>query len=300
MELLQLSHFRVVARLEHITRAAEEMNITQPSLSRSIIRLERELGVPLFDRRGRGMQLNGFGRAFLDHVDRVFRELDIATGELRDLAGLDHGIVSMAAGALHWLPEVLRPFQDAHPTVRFRLFTQSLPELHRLLATGGSDLCVIPADPVIPGVHWQPLQTREIFLVVPAGHPLAGRTSVALRDVAGEDMVLGKSGDALREVMDGYFRRAGVVPRVACETDEPTTIEDFVMAGLGVAFIPDLATPRLRDGSTSWVRISEPVCQFSLGIAWNESRYLSQAARAFREHAIAHFAASPRRSAENG
>lgn len=293
MELLQLAHFRAVARLEHMTRAAEELNVTQPSLSRSIIRLEQELGVPLFDRRGRGLGLNDFGRAFLTHVDRIFRELDTATGRLRDMAGLDQGNVSLAAGALHSLPEVLRPFQETHPKIRFRLFAHPLPELHRLLATGESDLCIVPADPVIPGVHWQPLQTGEIFLVVPSGHRLAGRVSVALVEVADEDMVLGKRGDSLRDVMEEYFHLAGIVPRVTCETDEPTVIEDFVAAGLGVAFIPNLPTLRLRDGSTSWVRISEPACRFSLGIAWNESRYLSQAARAFREHIIAHFAASP-------
>lgn len=296
MELVQLSHFRVVARTEHMTRAAEELNVTQPSLSRSIIRLEQELGVPLFDRQGRGLRLNDFGRAFLANVDRVFHELDGATGQLRDMAGLEQGIVSLAAGALHWLPEVLRPFQDAHPAVRFQLFAHTLPELHRMLAAGERDLCIVPADPVMPGVHWQPLQTGEIFLVVPAGHRVAGRARIALADVAEEDMVLGKRGDSLRETMEEYFRLAGIVPRVACETDEPTVIEDFVTAGLGVAFIPNLATLRLRDGSTSWVRISAPACQFSLGIAWNESRYLSRAAQAFRAHMIDSFAASPLQS----
>lgn len=99
--------------------------------------------------------------------------------------------------------------------------------------------------------------------------------------------------------MEAYLRLAGVVPRVTCETDEPTVIEDSVMAGLGVAFIPDLATLRPRDDSTS-VQISEPACGFSQGIAWNESHYLPQAARAFREHLIAHSVANPPRSRSVG
>lgn len=76
------------------------------------------------------LPLNGFGQAHLDHEDRVLRELDVATSELHDMAGLKQGIVSIAAGALHWLPEVLRPFQENDPTVRFRLLTRSLPGSH--------------------------------------------------------------------------------------------------------------------------------------------------------------------------
>lgn len=286
MELVQLAYFRVVARHEHMTRAAEELNISQPSLSKAIIRLERELGVPLFDRPGRGIRLNAFGAAFFVHVERVFRELDTATDEIQSLAGLDQGVVSLAAGALHWLPQVLHPFQAAHRAVRFRLFTRTLPELHRLLETGECDLCIVPADPALPNVRWQPLRTEEVFLVVPAGHRLVGRRGVTLREVAGEDMVLGRPGDALREVMADAFRQAGFTPRVACEADEPATIQSFVATGLGVAFIPDLPGP-VRDATTSWIRITEPVCTFTLGIAWNETHRSSRAARAFRDFVVA-------------
>jgi DNA-binding transcriptional LysR family regulator len=287
MELVQLSYFQVVARLEHMTRAAEELNITQPSLSKAITRLEREIGVPLFDRQGRGIRLNQFGVAFLGHVERVFRELAVATDEIRDLAGLEQGVVSMAAGALHWLPDVLRPFQAAHPAVRFRLFARSLGELHRLLATGESDFCFVPSNPALPSVRWRHLQTEDIFLVVPNGHRLADRASVALHEVAGDDLVLGKPGDVLREVMGGYFREAGFAPRVACEADEPAAVEDFVAASLGVAFIPGLRKPLPSHGLTSWVRITEPCCRLTVGIAWNETRYLSRAAEAFRDHVLA-------------
>ena len=291
MELRELSYFRTVARLEHMTRAAQELGVAQPVLSKAIGRLEREVGVPLFDRQGRGIRLNQLGAAFLAHVDRIFAELTTATDEIRDLAGLEQGTVSLAAGALHWLPEVLRPFIAAHPAVRCQLAQRSMAELHRLLEAGTVDLCFIPSAPAGPALHWRHLETAEVFLVVPAGHRLAGRASVALREVAGDQMVLGKPGDVLRETMGGYFRQADVAPRVACEADEPAAVEDFVAAGLGVAFIPSLPKPLPSHDMTSWVRISEPRCELTVGIAWNEARYLSQAARAFREHVVAHFAA---------
>lgn len=290
MELLQLTYFQVVARLEHMTRAAEELNITQPSLSKSINRLEREIGVPLFDRQGRGIRLNQFGAEFLGHVEQVFRRLNSATDQIRDMAGMDHAIVSLAAGALHWLPDILRPFQAAHPAVRFRLLQRSLAGLHRLLETGETDFCFVPSAPTMPVVHWQHLQTEAISLVVPSSHRFAGQASVSLREAAQEDMILGKPGDVLREIMEGYFRQVGFTPRVACEADEPAAVEDYVAAGLGVAFIPGMAKPLPNHDMTSWVRITEPICQLTMGIAWNELRYLSQAAHAFRRQIIAYYA----------
>ncbi len=293
MELLQLSYFRVVAQREHMTRAAEELNVTQPSLSRTIARLEREVGVPLFDRRGRGLRLTQYGAAFLRHVDRVFQELDDAAAELRDMGGLERGSVSLAAGALHWLPGVLEPFLAVHPEVRFHLVRRSLPELVRLVEDGEVDYCFVPDIPPSTRTTWQHLRTAPIAVMVPSSHRLAGRARVELRELADEEMILGKPGDILRETMDGYFRQVGIRPRVASEVDEPAAVEDFVAAGLGVAFIPGLLKPTPPHGLTARVAISDPPCKLALGLAWNTDRYLSLAARAFRDHVVSHFAVVP-------
>ena len=292
MELLQLAYFRVVAQREHMTRAAEELNVTQPALSRAIARLEREVGVPLFDRRGRGLRLTQYGAAFLGHVDRVFQELDDAAAELRDMGGLERGSVSLAAGALHWLPEVLEPFLAVHPEVRFRLARRSLPELVRLVEDGEVDYCFLPGVPPSARTTWCHLRTAPIMLMVPSSHRLAGRARVELGELADEEMILGKPGDILRETMDGYFRQVGIRPRVTSEVDEPAAVEDFVAAGLGVAFIPVLLKPTPPHGLTARVAITDPPCELALGLAWNTDRYLSLAARAFRDHVVSHFAAA--------
>jgi DNA-binding transcriptional LysR family regulator len=129
--------------------------------------------------------------------------------------------------------------------------------------------------------------------MVPSSHRLAGRGSVELGELADEEMILGKPGDILRETMDGYFRQVGIRPRVASEVDEPAAVEDFVAAGLGVAFIPILLKPTPPHGLTARVAITDPPCELALGLAWNTDRYLSLAARAFRDHVVSHFAAVP-------
>ena len=286
VELQQLIWFRVVARIEHMTRAAEELGIAQPSLSKSIRRLEQELGVPLFDRYGRGIRLNRFGAAFLDHADRALRELDAAARGVRELAGLEQGTISLAAGALHWLPEILAPFRIANPGVRFHLSQRSLAELHRTLADGEVDYVFVPAQPPDAHARWLHLQTEEIRLVVPATHRLARRRGVTLAELAGEPMVLGRSGDVLRELMEHMFRRAGFSPEVACEAGEPAAVEEYVAAGLGVAFIPALSRPLPAHPATVSLPITEPACRLAVGIAWYEDRFLSAAARAFRSHLL--------------
>ena len=290
MELVQLSQFRVIARLEHMTRAAEELNVTQPSLSRTLARLEHELGVPLFDRRGRGLRLTEYGAVFLRHVDRVFQELEDATTELRDMGGMERGQVTLSAGALHWLPPVLEPFLAAHPEVRFRLSRQSLPELIRQIEDGEVDFCFLPDVPLRAGIAWRHLRTAPIALMVPTSHRLAGRSGVSLTELAGEEVILGRPGDILRETMEDYFRQAGFRPQIASEVDEPAAVSDFVAAGLGVAFIPGLLELTPPHDFTARVTVTDPPCRLTLGLAWSRERYLSLAAQAFRDHVISHFA----------
>jgi len=291
MDLLQLRYFRVVARAEHMTRAAEELSIAQPSLSKTIGRLEAELGVPLFDRQGRQLRLNRFGRAFLARVEPALRGLDEGRREVRDLAGLARGEVRVAAPSLHWLPDLVGGFLAAHPAVRVRLFQQAAREMRRQLDAGDIDLYFSSVHPDRPGVEWRPLHTAEILLVVPPGHRFVGRGSVPLREVAGEGVVIGKAGDELRDAMEAYCRQAGFALGVVCEADEPAAIRGFVDAGLGVAFIPAWARPPAGDASGTWLRVTDPVCPHTLGLAWDDDHYLSQAARAFREFAVAYFAA---------
>jgi len=275
MDLLQLQYFRVVARVEQMTRAAEELSITQPSLSKTIGRLEAELRVPLFDRQGRQIRLNRFGQAFLAHVDRALRGLDEGRREVRDLAGLERGEVRLAAPALQWLPDLMRGFLTAHPAVHVQLFQRSTREMQRQLDAGDIDLYFSSIRADQAGLQWRPLRTEDILLVVPPRHRLVGRGSVPLREVAGEAAVIGKAGDEVRNQMDIYCRQAGFALHVVCEADEPAAIRDFVAAGLGVAFIPVGARPGMGETPGAWLRVTDPICRHTLGMAWDDRRYLS-------------------------
>ena len=291
MDLLQLKYFRVVARVGHMTKAAQELYIAQPSLSQMIGRLEEELGVPLFDRQGRQIRLNQFGKKFLEHVERVFTELETGQREIRDMAGLDQGEVSVAVTALRLMPDILRAFLTQYPQVSFHLFQGSTLQMVHQLENGEIDLCISALPIAQTGIHWQSLFTEEIFLVVPPDHKLAGQKSVALYEVSQEPFVSLPVGDGLRNVTDELCKLAGFTPRIMFEGSEPAAIYDLVAAGLGVAFAPAFARGRAGLPETSWLHITEPLSQRTVGIAWPEERYLSQATRSFRQFVIDYFAA---------
>ncbi len=286
MDLLQLRYFRAVARTEHMSKAAEELYIAQPSLSKTIRRLEKELGVPLFDRQGRSIHLNQFGKAFLEHVEQIFHALEEGQHKVRDMAGLEQGNISLIAASLSFFPDLLHRFQTAHPAVHFQLSQCMVSEMLPRLENGSCDFCFSSTPLIKHGIQWQLLCVGEILLVVPNGHRLAGRDTVPLREVADEGIVIEKVGHGLRNLIDSFFQQADITQRIVCEVDEPATILGFVKAGLGVAFAPASVKRQMNEQALTTVHLSHPTCQTTFGIAWHEEHYLSQAACTFREFVI--------------
>lgn len=120
MELLQLHYFLTVARLEHVTEAAQVLHVTQSSLSKTIQRLEEDLGAPLFDRVGRRLRLNEHGRRFLRRAERALLELEEGKREIRDLTSPEYGTLKLAVTNASTLPAILREFRKKRPTIQFR------------------------------------------------------------------------------------------------------------------------------------------------------------------------------------
>jgi DNA-binding transcriptional LysR family regulator len=291
MDLLQLHYFRTVARLEHVTRAAEELRVAQPALSKTIARLEAELEVPLFERRGRRVALSACGRAFLRHVDHVFMALEDGRQELADLASLARGTVTIAATTLHLLADLLSAFRDRYPEVNFRLSQASTAEMQTWLVSGEIDLCLASAPIAGPALRAVALFTEDILLAVPPRHRLAGRGCIPLGEVAAEPFISAKRGYWSRDLTDEACRQAGFLPHIICEGDEPGALRRLVAAGLGVAFLPMSAQRTGTGPEVAWLHITEPVCQRTVALVWREDRYLSAAVRRFQQFTVEYFKA---------
>lgn len=291
MELLHLRYFQTVARHEHISRAAEELRVAQPSLSRTISRLENELGVPLFDRSGRRIRLNRFGALFLARVDRMLTELDDARREVTDAAGLEHGTVCVAAENQQALADLLATFLARYPGVNVRLSQSPAPEMARRLAAGEVDICF--ASQALSGQHLRSVEIlrEDVLLAVPKHHPLAGRPSVGIPELDGEPFVTTRPGYWQRELLDRLFADAGLEPAIACEGDEPAAVRSLISAGLGIGLLPAIAEQTASGPPVAWSRIDAPDCHRTLRLVRRDDTYLSAAARRLGDLAADHFPA---------
>ncbi|WP_400161788.1 LysR family transcriptional regulator [Brevibacillus sp. TJ4] len=289
MELLQLQYFQTVAKHEHMTRAAEELRIAQPALSKTIARLEEDLGVPLFDRQNRQIRLNAYGKAFLQKVETALTALEEGRREVADLAGGERGRIHLATSTLERLSKPLADFREQYPDVHFRI-TQVAPAameiMRRLLEKGEADLCFAPVSIQRDGIQELPVLRTEVCLAVPPGHWLEGRESIHLQEVAEESFIEYREGHPFRKTNDQFYREAGIQPTIVCEVEEPAALSSLVLAGLGVAFVPMCA----KDNPPFHVlRIDGLVCERVFTVAFPEKRYLSLAARRFRDFLVGYF-----------
>ncbi|NMI03532.1 LysR family transcriptional regulator [Paenibacillus sp. SZ31] len=280
MELLQLKYFLTVARCEHVTEAAGKLHVTQSSLSKTIQRLEDDLGVPLFDRIGRKLRLNDFGRTFLHRTEKALFELEQGQREIADLSNPDQGTLQLAVTTASTLPGILREFRKNKPDIQFHVQMVSLENMSRLLHRGEVDFCL--SSPPIEGddIECQILYNDPIVVAVPMGHRYADRSSIQLTELKDEWFVGVKQGYGVRDMVDSVCQFVGFVPKYVYEGDEPARLTALVEAEIGLAFIP--STARNPHERIKYLQVEEHRLVREIALLSHKNRYISKAALEFR------------------
>ncbi|GAA2830269.1 LysR family transcriptional regulator [Kribbella solani] len=278
MDLTMLRQFVVIARLEHLSRAADELHVAQPSLSRTVARLEHELGTPLFDRSGR-LRLNPVGALFRDYVERALGELD--AGRRAVAAATEQGTGTVRLGAENFLAltEPLATFKRDHPTIELELRQLPAEDMPRRLRAQEVDFCVASQPVATAGLESFVLLDEPVWVVTPLDHSLAGRTSVRVEELADELFVTGTRSHWQRNLLDRLFAELGLTPRVVCESDEAAAIQELIRAGLGIGFNPDLARRSMPDYPVAWLQVEHPACRRTLTLLWHANQPLTPAAQ---------------------
>ncbi|RNB86937.1 LysR family transcriptional regulator [Brevibacillus fluminis] len=289
MELLQLQYFLAVARLEHVTEAARSLHVTQSSLSKTIQRLEEDLGVPLFDRSGRKLRLNEFGSRFLRRAERALFELEQGKQEIRDMTSAEQGTLELAVTTASALPNILREFRKKRPYVQYHVQMLSMQEMVTLLHRGEVDFCLSSPPIEEDDIECQIVFIDPILIAVPKGHRLANRSSVSLIELKDEWFVGVKKGYGIRDFVDAVCHSVGFVPKYVYEGDEPARLSSLVEAELGIAFIP--STARNSRGDIHYLQVENHEFVREIALLWHKSRYISRAALEFREVVVEYFEA---------
>jgi DNA-binding transcriptional LysR family regulator len=271
MELRHLRSFAVLADERHFGRAAARLHIAQPALSQQIKQLERELGVSLLTRSTRRVEPTQAGVRFAEHARRVLGDLARAEADMELLATGRAGRVSVGfvgTATYDVLPRVAREVRRELPDVELELHGELLsPQLVAGLVDRTYDLAMVRPDPLDGAdLTLRRLRSEPLVAVLPAHHPLAGRSRIDLAALAGESFVMHPSGhrSSIHEEVLRACAAAGFQPMAITEVGETATLVVFVAAGLGVALVPDPVRSLSLDGVAYVGLTSAPTVDLAL------------------------------------
>ena len=284
MELRQLRYVAAVARHRHFTRAAEELHVAQSALSHQVRRLEAELGVELFARTSRRVELTEAGELVAARAGRVLGELEALQGDLDRLGGLVRGRLRIGGmpvlGPLDFAG-LLADFRALHPGVEVRVREDALDETVARLRRDDLDAAFasVAADALPEDLACEQLATEELVAIAAPGCALARRRRVALDALAGEPFIAFQEGSALRRAVDRALAAAGVSPDRAFESNELPTVRSLAARGLGVSIVPR-SFAEMPGAEVAVLALSPPL-ERPIALLWRAGRRLPPAAEAF-------------------
>ena len=260
IQLGQVEGFLEVARRGSVSRAAEALFVTQPTLTARLKSLERELGTPLFLRTPQGMRLTEAGRAWVPYAERALRALVDGRDALHQVMTASAGHLMIAAApavSTYVLPELLERFVDAHPRVEVSVRTGHSEDVVELVVRDEVQLGLGRAIRH-PDLELRPFHTEDLVLVCAPDHPFTRRPSVAMAEVAGQKLIVFDRTSSYYEITQGAFLSAGVSLRGQMELDSIEAAKKMVERGLGVALLPGTAVAReVTSGTLCVVRMKD-------------------------------------------
>lgn len=291
MELRQLQYAVQIAVERNFSRAAEKLHIAQPSLSQQLLKLEKEIGVLLFQRTTSSVELTHAGAVFVNKAQTILDMIEQLRQEMEDISQMKKGrlvVGSMPITGTTLLPLVLPAFQAAYPDIEVTLVEETSANLGQLTSHGQTDISLLALPLKEEALGYEPLLDEEIVLAVPPQHPLASRYSVErtgapvpLQELASEPFVALKKGQGLRQLTLELCKQAGFEPNIVVESTNMETVQALVAAGMGIAFVPSLIA---RNAPSRFAPVILPLAGHparTLVIAYRKGRYLSKAAEAF-------------------
>ena len=255
--------FVVVAETEQVTVAASILRMPQPTVSRALGTLADLIGTPLVERHGRGIVLTGAGRELLPYARAGLDAVAAGVAAVARDGVVGQGEVAIAFQTVLGetvVPALIRRFRERYPGVRFALTQGSRRRCLDDLERGTSAVALVSSPTGAEGEVIE-LYEEPMVLVVPRGHHLASAPRVTLTELAGEDLIVLKSGYGLRDLIETLFADSGLEPRISFEADDAHTARGLVSAGLGVTVVPSY----VPDGDTVQVRIDHPGARRTIG-----------------------------------
>ncbi|MBA2484893.1 MAG: transcriptional regulator CynR [Nitrospira sp.] len=287
MEFRHLRYFLAAADALHFTKAAEGLTVSQPALSAQVKQLEHEVGVPLFDRVGRSVQLTRAGAIFREHARRALREMELAQVAIAEVEGLQRGTLTVGVVQTvnaYLVPEIVSRFSTRYPDVELKLDELSGPDIETGVRTGFLDVGIGFVPVTSERIESQPLFEEDFVLITSPRHRLAKRRHLRLSAVAGEALILLPSIFCTRRLLNVSFEQAGVQPKIIVEMNSIEGILATVRTSRLATILPRLSLGLERNHALRGIPLKNPTPRRAVGLLWKKGGYRSGAVRALADH----------------
>lgn len=285
MDLDQLRYFLCVAEQQNFTRAAERLGVSQPALSRSIQKLEDELGQPVFERKTRAVALTEAGTLLQSRAQQVLTILEDTKAEITDDGqGGRVRVGAIPTIAPYFLPEVLRQFSKAFPNSVQVVQENTTDSLLKSLTQGEIDLAILALPVPARYLEVDELFEEELLLVLPPGHPLVEKESIRLSDVEPYPFVLLDEAHCLTDNIVSFCRQRSFQPVAVEKTSQLAMVQELVSLSHGISMIPAMARHLDQTDRRIYRSFSGKKPTRTVAVVWNPYRFQSRLVKAFRDH----------------
>lgn len=289
ISLRQLQIFEAVVRHMSYTRAAEELHLTQPAVSMQVRQLEEELGLPLFEKLGRGITLTEAGQELVPYSQGINRSLRELQDVMESLKGVSRGRLSVAVASTvnYFAPRLLAAFHRAYPGIALSLDVTNREQLVRLLEANAVDVVLMGQPPEGVEVESEAFMDNPLVVVAPPDHPLAGRRDIPLARMAEEVFVLREPGSGTRQAMDRFFSDQGIAIQRGMQMTRNEAIKQSVRAGLGLSVVSvHTIELELATGKLVVLDVAGFPIQRQWFLVYRKGKRLSPSAQAFRQFVL--------------
>lgn len=264
MELTQIRYFLDVAATQHITKSAGRLHIAQPALTKSIHKLEEELGVPLFMRKGRNIVLTQYGQYLKDRLSPLINALDAVPSDLTHMAETENHTVRLSVlAASTIITQAIIEYKKQYPNINFHVLQNPENELFDIEIT--TNLFYNNTDENENNCF---ICTEKIFLAVPDIEKYRNKTSINLEEVKDEGFISLFGSKQLRNICDKFCHHAGFEPNIIFESDSPDAVKNMIGANVGIGFWPEFSWGDVNNSHVKLLEIENPICRRDILITY--------------------------------
>lgn len=292
IELKDLQYFCLTAEMQHVTNAAEKLNISQPFLTKVINRIEKEIGVELFDNVGRKIVLNKYGKIFYTRAKRILAEVDNLYAEIEEALDSNERAISLVTNTTSYSSEIIVEFQKLYPDYKLTIFTAPNDMIGKILSDGNADFGLgakLLSGEDFPEIKIELVLKESLYIMIHKNDPLWTKKEIFLKDLHKLKLVTFPKGFAIRNRIDVLLAERGIEPQIMIETSDIAAIIHSVRNGFGYAFIPKSMITRNPQAMSDCLEIADAWGYGEICLKYSSISYLTKAKRDFRQFIMDYF-----------